>query len=69
MPWEGLNGFHVVHAVCEGQRLAVPPRQGLPGPAPPGEASLAAYVSLMQRCWAQDPAARPNFASISADLR
>lgn len=69
MPWEGRNGFHVVHAVCEGERLALPSRESLPGASPPDPASLAAYVALMRRCWAQDPAARPNFASISADLR
>ena len=28
-----------------------------------------AYVALMRRCWAQDPAQRPDFAAVIAELR
>ena len=28
-----------------------------------------AYLALMQRCWAQDPADRPAFAEIIGELR
>ncbi len=30
---------------------------------------LDAYVQLMQRCWAHDPAGRPSFQDIAAELR
>jgi len=40
--------------------------RGLGGRAPAG---LPRYLALMQRCWAADPAARPGFQEIAAELR
>jgi hypothetical protein len=33
------------------------------------EAEHAAYLALIRRCWAQEPAERPNFADIIMELR
>ncbi len=43
----------------DGHRLAIPPRDQLPGPDTASFAGLDAYIALMQRCWAQ---VRPVFA-------
>lgn len=56
--------------VLQGERLAVPPPEQLPGcgsggGAPPG---LGRYVSLMQRCWAS-PEERPTFDQMVPELR
>lgn len=53
-----------------GNRPSVPEPSAygeLPGPGPfPG---LPAWVEMMKRCWHQDPARRPDFAAIIAQLR
>lgn len=54
--------------LMRGDRLEVPPRDKLPGDTP-GAASYAAYIELMQHCWAEGPAERPDFEEISARLR
>ena len=58
----------LVFSVSKGERLVVPPREELPGV--PMDAELyALYTALLRRCWAQEPADRPTFADVIADLR
>lgn len=54
-------------AVSSGERLNVPPREEVP--AAPEPAVYAAYVALMEQCWAQQPEDRPSFADICSELR
>lgn len=61
-PWQ-LVGF-----VTHGGRPPIPALEQLPLQTPDA-ASYQAYVSLMQRCWAQDPAARPDFSAVVAELK
>lgn len=60
----------IMGQVMYGNRPSVPEPSAygeLPGPGPfPG---LPAWVELMQRCWHQDPAHRPDFVAIIAQLR
>jgi hypothetical protein len=55
--------------VLGGARLPVPPPDLLPGPDVLPEGPLQCYVELMQRCWEANPAERPTFAAIAAQLR
>lgn len=61
--------LQLVHMVSSGERLQVPPRESAPGPDRLSESEYAAYVALMQRCWAQEPAERPGFDQIISQLR
>lgn len=61
--------MQLVHMVSSGERLQVPPRESAPGPDRLSESEYAAYVALMQRCWAQEPAERPGFDQIISQLR
>ena len=68
LPWAFANPWAIVREVVGGRRPALPPAGSLPGlgaAPPPG---FPAYVQLMERCWAQAPAARPSFAEIVAAL-
>ena len=58
----------LVTMVAEGGRLAIPQPEELPGPGSGSFEGMPAYVALMQRCWAQDPAGRPSFEDIGAAL-
>ena len=69
LPWGTANPWGIVNQVNAGNRLAVPPRADLPGPASGAWPQLDAYIALMNRCWAQLPEDRPNFEQIMADLR
>lgn len=55
--------------ILEGRRPEVPEPERLPGGGDGGLLGLAAYLDLMQRCWAQDPAERPAFSDIVSELR
>ena len=57
----------VAKRVMDGERLEIPadPSQ-LPGGTFGG---MADYVALMRACWEQDPAARPSFGQVIAELR
>ena len=55
-PWLGKNVGQVVAAVGAGRRPLVP--QGVDG----------GVRALVERCWAQDPAARPTAAALVAEL-
>ncbi len=68
LPWAFANPWVIVREVVNGRRPALPPPGSLPGlgaAPPPG---FPAYHALMERCWAQAPAARPSFAEIVAAL-
>lgn len=56
-----------MNAVTRGQRPALP--QDLSQLSGGGFAALGAYLGLMQQCWAQDPAQRPDFEHIATQLR
>jgi hypothetical protein len=43
--------------------ITIKPDTHLPVPA-----GLDAYISLLQRCWAQDPAHRPTFHQVVQEL-
>lgn len=52
-PWNGLSPAQVVGAVAfQNRRLAIPPN------------TSPKLASLMESCWADEPAQRPSFASI-----
>ena len=52
-----------------GERPPVPGAAGVRGLGGRAPAGLPRYLALMQRCWAADPAARPGFQEIAAELR
>ncbi len=58
--------IQVSSLIINGSRPPIPAPDELPG----GEfEELDDYVTLMQRCWAQDPVDRPTFAEIVAIFR
>ncbi|KAK9109059.1 hypothetical protein Sjap_017119 [Stephania japonica] len=57
-PWSGLSPAQVVGAVAfQNRRLAIPPN------------TSPVLVSLMESCWADDPAQRPSFKNIVDTLK
>ena len=64
LPWGQLPTWSVVGEVLAGQRPPLPPPE-----ACAGFSSYAAYVELLQRCWAQEPTSRPSFEEVCARLR
>jgi serine/threonine protein kinase len=69
LPWGASNPWGIVSAVTAGQRLSIPAANTLPGPEGGSWPKLGDYVALMERCWAQEPADRPNFEQVMAALR
>jgi len=69
LPWAKDNPWSIVHIVGNGGRLQIPTRWDLPGPDTVHFAGLDDYVSLLQRCWAQNPFDRPSFNEIIIELR
>ncbi|KAL4517811.1 hypothetical protein Ndes2437B_g03932 [Nannochloris sp. 'desiccata'] len=68
LPWSDTpTVWNIVGNVLKGGRPALPPRAELPGLKPSD--NLDAYTALIQRCWAQEPSARPDFNSIASELR
>lgn len=65
---DSLPLLQIAVSVAEGGRLPIPPRVELPGADTPTFAGLDRYISLMQRCWAQDPAERPTFNQVALEL-
>ena len=68
-PWGATNPWQISAAVLGGRRLEVPAPAALPGPSPAGPEGLAAYLRLMQHCWAQAPGDRPTFAEVAQTVR
>ncbi|BDA45524.1 probable serine/threonine-protein kinase CTR1 at C-terminar half [Coccomyxa sp. Obi] len=65
LPWEELSIFQIMVSVAEkGLRPDIPEQ-------PQGGAfqGWPAYVDLIERCWAEDPAQRPTFEGAITDLR
>ncbi|XP_075511797.1 serine/threonine-protein kinase CTR1 [Primulina tabacum] len=57
-PWSGLSPAQVVGAVAfQNRRLAIP------------QNTCSILASLMESCWADDPAQRPSFADIVGTLK
>ncbi|KAL2520748.1 Protein kinase superfamily protein [Forsythia ovata] len=57
-PWDGLSPVQVVGAVAfQNRRLEIP------------QCTSPMLASLMESCWAEDPARRPSFASIVETLK
>ncbi|KAL2498108.1 Protein kinase superfamily protein [Abeliophyllum distichum] len=57
-PWDGLSPVQVVGAVAfQNRRLEIP------------QGTSPMLASLMESCWAEDPARRPSFASIIKTLK
>lgn len=78
MPWGKASPWTVVGQLMNGGRLALPPLAGaadaaaLPGAAADNAAfapQLPALAALIQRCWAQEQAARPEFDEVIRTLR
>ena len=69
LPWGTSNPWGIVGQISAGNRLAIPPRDALPGPNSGAWPQLDLYIALMEKCWAQEPEARPTFDEIMADLR
>ncbi|KAI7835872.1 hypothetical protein COHA_010220 [Chlorella ohadii] len=70
-PWSevGGNPWQLAAGVIGGKRPELPPREELPGPDTAQFGGLDAYIALMQRCWAAEPAERPGFAEVVRQLR
>lgn len=70
IPWEGANTWAIVGALSNGGRLKVPDVKDLPGgKITAGFKGLGDYIGIMERCWDQDPAKRPDVSMIKAELR
>ena len=69
LPWGTSNPWGIVSQVTSGKRLTVPDANTLPGPDSGSWPKLGEYVALMERCWAQEPADRPNFEQVMTELR
>lgn len=68
VPWEGETTWSIVGQVQNGERLRVDDTTLERTDDMDGE-SVDEYIALMQACWDQDPAKRPEFAEIAACLR
>ena len=70
IPWEGANTWAIVGAISNGGRLKVPDVKDLPGEKDTANfKGLGDYIGIMERCWDQDPAKRPDVSMIIAELR
>ena len=63
-----LSQAQVVIMVVDQQQRPELPEDAALLPGPPLR-SMPAYVQLMHACWATDPAARPSFEGVIAQLR
>lgn len=69
LPYGTSNPWGIVSAITRGVRLEIPPRNELPGPQSGNWVHLDSYIQLMQRCWEQQPSARPTFEEIGNQLQ
>jgi serine/threonine protein kinase len=70
LPWEGVPTWTIVSRVvgAGGEPLGVPAAADLPA-MPGGRAGVEKYVKLMERCWARQPEARPDFLQVVQALK
>lgn len=68
LPWATATPWQLVPVVMGGGRLEVPPRSCLPGSDTAAFPGLDAYVTLLRRCWAQNPLDRPAIQEVAAEL-
>lgn len=69
-PWGNKNDTAIRNEVKKGSRLLLPEYHDLPGIGSSGWNGLADYITLMERCWAQDPDMRPkSFHDVMKALR
>ena len=58
--------------MLRGERPDIPSFDQLPGfnkgVTPAQEESISKYIELMNRCWAQEPSARPDFSVVAEEL-
>lgn len=69
-PFRNTGHWEIINKIGKGERPVIPPR--LPG-GPDNEifvqgGVMEEYVQLMNKCWAQDPAQRPEFEDIHPQL-
>jgi hypothetical protein len=64
-----VKTWAVVGKLTNGERLVAPPRDKVPGADTSAFQGLDAYVTLMERCWAQRPEERPGFREIIVQIR
>jgi hypothetical protein len=71
IPWTGqTNPWSIVRTICDGGRLEIPAQEDVPGGADTANyKGYDDYVVLMNKCWAQEPANRPDFAAVIAALK
>lgn len=69
LPWAKDGPWSVVNIVGQGGRLHIPSRWDIPGLDNDAFSGLDQYISLLQRCWAQNPYDRPSFSEIIQELR
>jgi serine/threonine protein kinase len=69
LPWGAEAPWAIAAKVGAGGRPELPDRSDLPGPDGATWAGLDEYTALLQSCWSQDAAERPNFDTILVTLR
>ena len=71
IPWTGqTNPWSIVRTICDGGRLEIPAQEDVPGGADTANyKGYDDYVVLMNTCWTQEPANRPDFAAVIAALK
>ena len=69
LPWSTTNPWQIVSLVVGGNRLALPPLEGVPGPDRLPPALLERYAALLQHCWAHTHFDRPSMQGVVEELR
>lgn len=71
IPWTGYtNPWIIVRTICDGGRLEIPSKDNVAGGADSKNyRGYDSYVALMEKCWAQQAADRPDFSAVVAALK
>ena len=64
LPWRTADLWLVVGEVVAGRRPPIPAAEDVPGCV-----CYDRYTGLLRRCWAQEPAERPEFEEVCTELR